>query len=45
MKLRLTKYKIKAHLLPRYREVMDCSEGAPVLNPKGGENSLRQKEG
>lgn len=45
MKLGTTKYEIKAHLLPKYREVTGFREGVPMLNLKGGEESHRQKEG
>lgn len=45
MKLGTTKYEIKAHLLPKYREVTGSREGIPRLNLKGGEEPHRQKEG
>lgn len=45
MKPGTTKYEIKAHLLPKYREVTGFREGVPMLNLKGGQETHRQKEG
>lgn len=38
------KYKTKAHLLPGFRKVMDCKQGAPLLNLRESEDSHRQTE-